>query len=146
MADQQPILEFFGENRFLSNFYPAEFVWDGIVWPTSEHAYQAAKVHDREERLRISRFKTPSEAKKVGKHLELREDWNQVRYDIMLEIVRAKFTQNPHLKAKLLATGGCRLEEGNHWGDRIWGVSPAGSNNGLNWLGEILMIIREELR
>jgi ribA/ribD-fused uncharacterized protein len=142
----QPILEFFGENRFLSNFYPAELVWDGIIWPSAEHAYQAAKVLDREERLRFSRMRTPSEAKKSGKTLVLRDDWEEVKYDIMLEIVRAKFKQNPDMRARLLATGDAHLEEGNNWHDRTWGVCPPGSNIGLNYLGEILMTVREELR
>ena len=141
-----PILEFFGEHRFLSNFWPAELVWDGIIWPSTEHAYQAAKVLDREERLRISRMRTPSEAKKTGKTLELRDDWEHVKYDIMLEIVRAKFTQNPDLKARLLATGDALLVEGNNWHDRIWGVCPPGSSEGLNYLGKILMTVREEMR
>jgi ribA/ribD-fused uncharacterized protein len=137
------ISEFFGENRFLSNFYPAEFVWDGIVWPSSEHAYQAAKMLDRNKRIEFSKLRTPSEAKKLGKHIELREDWNEVRYDLMYEIVLEKFRQNPHLKAKLIATGDARLEEGNNWNDRTWGICPPGSNMGLNWLGEILMSIRD---
>jgi ribA/ribD-fused uncharacterized protein len=140
------ILEFSGDYRFLSNFYKAELVWDNIVWPSSEHAYQAAKVLDREKRLELSRIKNPAMIKKMGKGLDLRDDWEQVKYDTMLEIVRAKFTQNPELKAKLLATGNAHLEEGNTWRDKTWGVCPPGSGEGLNYLGKILMTVREELR
>lgn len=131
---------------WLSNFYPAEFVWDGIIWPTSEHAYQAAKVLDRQTRLNISRLPFPGEAKKYGQLLPIDPDWESKKLDIMTSIVRAKFKQNPHLLDKLLATGEEKIEEGNNWGDTFWGVSPVGSDIGLNHLGEILMELRDEFR
>jgi ribA/ribD-fused uncharacterized protein len=139
------ILTFFDEYRFLSNFYPAELVWDNIVWPHSEAAYQAAKTTDRKLRLAMSKI-TAGESKRFGKTIELRSDWEEVKCGIMKEIVEAKFRQNPELKAKLLATGTAHLEEGNTWGDRIWGVCPPGSGNGTNWLGKILMEVRAEFR
>jgi hypothetical protein len=140
--NNEPILEFSGENHFLSNFERAEFVWDGIVWPTSEHAYQAAKVIDREGRIAISKVGRPGEAKKLGKTFNLRPDWSLLKIDIMYAIVYEKFRQNPHLKAKLLATGDAYLEEGNNWGDVVWGVcNGVGQNN----LGLILMRVRDEL-
>lgn len=145
MTEVDSILTFFGNYRFLSNFYPAEFVWDRIIWPSSEHAYVAAKTLDREERLKISRMEGKGVIKRYGRQIDLRPDWEEVKYDIMLEIVRAKFSQNPDLKEKLLATGNAHLEEGNHWKDRIWGVCPPGSGNGKNYLGKILMQVREEL-
>lgn len=145
MTKVDSILTFFGNYRFLSNFYPAEFVWDRIIWPSSEHAYVAAKTLDREERLKISRMEGKGVIKRYGRQIDLRPDWEEVKYDIMLEIVRAKFSQNPDLKEKLLATGNAHLEEGNHWKDRIWGVCPPGSGNGKNYLGKILMQVREEL-
>jgi ribA/ribD-fused uncharacterized protein len=142
----EPILTFFGEHRFLSNFFVAELVWDNIVWPSSEHAYQAAKTLDRSERIRISQLKTPGAAKKCGKTIQLRPDWEAVKVEIMYEIVLAKFSQNPELHDRLLATGDAHLEEGNSWHDRTWGVCPVGSGQGLNYLGVILMAVREELR
>ena len=61
----------------------------------------------------------------------------------MYELCKAKFTQNEDLKEKLLATGNDILEEGNTWGDRVWGtVNGVGENR----LGKILMRVREELR
>lgn len=139
-----PILEFKGPYRFLSNFFVAELVWDNIVWPSSEHAYQAAKSLDRDVRLRFSRLPTPVSAKHAGKGVALRPDWETVKVGVMAEIVRAKFTQNPRLKQLLIDTGDAHLEEGNTWGDRIWGVSPPGSGNGKNHLGKILMELRAE--
>jgi ribA/ribD-fused uncharacterized protein len=136
------ILEFFGEYRFLSNFYPAEFVWEGIVWPTSEHAFQAAKTLDKNERLQLSKILNPGDVKRAGKKLDLREDWPEVKLHTMYEVVYAKFNQNPSLKRMLLATGHAYLEEGNNWGDVIWGVCDGvGQNN----LGLILMRVRTEL-
>lgn len=131
---------------WLSNFYRAEFVWDGIIWPTSEHAYQAAKCADRQVRLNISRLPFPGEAKKYGQLVPIDPDWSSKKIPMMKEILTCKFRQNPDLKEKLLATGNTRIEEGNTWNDTFWGVCPPGSENGLNHLGELLMELREELR
>ncbi|TFH07047.1 MAG: NADAR family protein [Candidatus Thorarchaeota archaeon] len=141
----EPILTFFGKNRFLSNFYPAEMVWDSIVWPTSEHAYQAAKFPDRKDRLWISEMKSPQEAKAAGKG-KGGPDWQKQSLQLMYEIVKLKFQQNPHLKEMLLATGSVHLEEGNTWHDDFWGVCPPGSSQGRNELGKILMRVRRELQ
>lgn len=73
----------------------------------------------------------------------MRPDWEEVKYDVMYEIVKAKFIQNPDLKEKLLSTGDEYLVEGNHWGDRTWGQV---NGVGKNWLGKILMKVREELK
>ncbi len=86
-----------------------------------------------------------SDAKRLGRHVELRPDWEDVKIAIMEEIVRTKFTQNEDLKAMLLATGDLVLEEGNAWGDTFWGVD-AKTREGQNHLGRILMRVREELR
>ena len=61
----------------------------------------------------------------------------------MYDICYAKFTQNEELKSRLLATGTHLLEEGNTWGDKIWGTVDG---EGENHLGKILMRVRKELR
>lgn len=137
------IAEFQGEYRWLSNFWPAEVDFEGITYPTVEHAYQAAKTLDPAERRRIAAMTTPSEAKSAGRALPLRPDWEQVKFDVMERCVREKFTRHADLRAQLLATGNAELIEGNTWGDRIWGVYQG---QGDNRLGKILMKIREELR
>lgn len=141
---KEGIYEFKDEHRYLSNFYVRTLVWDGLLWPHSEAAYQAAKTLNPADRDAISRM-TPSEAKQHGKTVLLRPDWENVKYSIMKEIVYAKFSQNPELRDKLIATGTLHLEEGNHWNDRIWGVCPARSGQGKNWLGQILMEVRTQL-
>lgn len=138
------INDFRGKNYYLSNFYEAPVTYNGITYRNNEAAFQAQKVSDLEKQKEFSNL-NPSEAKKKGRHVKLRKDvdWDSVKTGFMYEIVRAKFEQNEDLKRKLLATGNEYLEEGNTWGDRIWGtVNGVGENR----LGKILMRIREELR
>lgn len=139
------ILEFTGDFRFLSNFYVADFVWNGTLWPHSEAAYQAAKATSREDYESFIKMK-PGESKRHGRKISVRSDWEEVKYDIMCEIVYEKFRQNPDLTERLLATGHAHLEEGNNHGDQIWGVCPPRSSQGSNLLGKILMDVREQLR
>lgn len=136
------IAEFQGDYRFLSNFWPAEVVFEGITYPTVEHAYQAAKTLDVAERRRIAAMPAPADAKRAGRALPLRPDWERVKFEVMEICVRYKFTHHPDLRAKLLATGDATLEEGNTWGDRVWGVYQG---QGENRLGRILMRVRSEL-
>jgi ribA/ribD-fused uncharacterized protein len=144
--------EFQGEYRFLSNFWPATITFEGIEYPSVEHAYQAAKTLDPSERRQIAALATPSEAKTAGRALASRglqrADWEQVKFDVMERCVREKFIRHADLRAKLLATGDAELVEGNDWGDRVWGVSPPPSQGGQgeNRLGKILMSVRDELR
>ena len=140
------IEQFQGPYRFLSNFYPAVVEFEGITYPSVEHAYQSAKTLDRAERQRIAAIADPAEAKRAGRALQYRADWETVKFDVMERCVRDKFTRHADLREKLLATGDTELEEGNTWDDRIWGVSPPGSGQGENRLGKILMKVRAELR
>ena len=132
---------FVGDYYFLSNFYETTVTFDGITYQNNEAAFQAQKTLLPEERKQFA-FLNPQAAKRAGRHLKLREDWETVKFDLMYEICKAKFTQHPELAEKLLATGEEELIEGNDWGDRIWGaVNGQGQNN----LGKILMRIRGEL-
>ena len=135
--------EFQGEYRFLSNFYPAIVVFEGITYPHVEGAYQSAKTLDMNERRRIAAITDPAEAKRAGRALQYRADWEQVKFEVMEVCVRYKFTHHPELREKLLATGDATLEEGNNWGDRTWGMV---NGVGENRLGKILMKVRDELR
>lgn len=137
------IKEFRGDNRFLSNFYPAIVSYEGKKYPTSEHAFQAAKTLDKLAIEKIRMAKTPGKAKRLGRKVVLRDDWDTVRILIMERIVRSKFSNDTALKEKLLATGDQELIEGNHWGDTFWGVCEGiGENN----LGKLLMRVRKYLR
>ena len=98
-----------------------------------------------DERTIIYHAKTPGEAKRLGHRCNKRNDWEDVKERIMYELVKAKFTFDTDVKAKLLATGNCYLQEGNRWGDTFWGVDLR-TGKGENKLGHILMRVREELR
>lgn len=137
------IEQFRGEARFLSNFYPAEVTHDGIEYPTTEHAFAAAKTLHFGERWQISQLSTPGKAKRAGRQNELRPDWEQVRDQIMMELTILKFVNHRHLKELLLSTGNAELIEGNTWDDKYWGVCDG---EGLNTLGKILMLVRDQLR
>lgn len=134
------ISSFRDEYFFLSNFYPVEIKLDGIVYPNAETAFQAQKTLDVEERRKFSMLKNPVQAKRLGRKVKLRDDWEEVKLDIMTEIVSQKFLQHPHLIEMLLQTGDEELIEGNKWGDRFWGVCKG---VGENHLGKILMKIRD---
>jgi len=138
----QTIKEFQHEYRFLSNFWPASVQLQGLWFPTVEHAYQAAKTFDLKEREAISYLSTPGEAKRAGRRLLVRPDWEEEKLLIMEDLVKQKF-QSPSLRAKLLETGDAKLEEGNYWRDRFWGVY---NGQGANHLGKILMKIRDEIK
>ena len=132
------------EYRFLSNFYEAKVEYDGLVFGSAEAAFQAQKCVNAEEKAQFTSF-GPSKSKGVGRRVQLRPDWEQVKAGLMEEIVRAKFTQNADLAKKLLATGDKLLVEGNTWGDVFWGVDTR-SGKGQNRLGRILMKVRDELK
>lgn len=137
------IASFKGPHSFLSNFHPAPLTYEGILYQTSEHAFQAAKTLDVEARKKIAALSTAGKAKAAGKKVALRANWNDIRVDIMREIVTIKFDTHPDLARELLATDDAELVEGNTWNDTFWGVCR---NNGLNHLGKILMEIRAKLK
>lgn len=136
------INEFRGEYYFLSNFYPCKVEWQGIVYENNESAFQSAKCINLEQRKNFIGL-DPSTAKRKGRRVKLRNDWEEIKDQVMYEIVLNKFLQNEDLKDKLLRTGEEELIEGNIWHDYYWGVC---NGRGKNKLGKILMQVREELR
>lgn len=142
LKSSEPIATFRGEHSFLSNMSNSPIKIGDNVYPSAEHAFQAAKTTIKSERDAILKASTPAEAKRLGRKVTLRENWNQKREEIMEEIIRQKFKQNESLAKKLIETGDRELMEGNTWGDKFWGVVDG---NGQNKLGKILMKIRSEL-
>jgi hypothetical protein len=142
-SPSERITSFFGGYRFLSNFWPARVRLDGdpFLYPTVEHAYQAAKT-DLRSRAALHSARTPVEAKRQGRTLLLLPDWESRRLTVMRELLRQKFA-HPDLRRLLLATGDAELVEGNTWGDTFWGVCKG---CGQNHLGRQLMAIRAEIR
>lgn len=136
----EKIERFSGEFAFLSNFYPSVVrCRDGHLVPTVEHGYQGAKTRMINKRLAIYSATSPGRAKRLGNRVDLRLDWDDVKVEVMRDLLINKFAI-PELRELLLDTGGTHLEEGNTWGDRIWGTV---AGVGQNLLGRLLMEIRE---
>jgi len=139
------IKEFQGEYRFLSNFFPSEIVIGGILFPTNEHFYQAMKTNDYKQMLVIAKAKSPGEAKKLGRIVKIRDNWEDIKEEIMWVGLWEKFN-NPVLREKLIKTGNCLLIEGNYWHDNFWGRCNCElcrtKPRRLNKLGQQLMKIR----
>lgn len=134
------------EYAFLSNFYVAPFKWNGYVWPTVEHAYQAEKTIILYEQEWIKVAKHPGIAKKIGKKVTERENWNVLKISVMTELIWEKFDQCSELHQMLLDTGSAELIEGNYHHDNFWGdcyCKNCKEVKGQNILGFILMQIRE---
>lgn len=138
--------EFKGKYRFLSNFYEKEITLYGRTYLNAEAAFQAQKTFDLDIKEQFQTL-NPAQAKYLGKRIKLREDWEDVKDEIMEYVIRAKFS-DPELQDMLISTGEEELVEGNTWGDTYWGVSIDVSKKygkGRNQLGKTLMKIRKEL-
>lgn len=141
------ITKFWGTYGFLSNFWPSPFFHNGEEWATVEHYYQASKAIHPEDSLKIRQVKTPAKAKRMAREIVLRPDWEFIKTSIMLDAVRMKFTQNKDLATLLIETGSELLIEGNEWHDTFWGRCDCPRcGHGQNFLGRILMLVREEIR
>lgn len=139
------ITRFTDRYRFLSNFYRCEVEFDGLVYPSVEHAYQAAKSLDPRDRRNIRIASSPGVAKRLGRKLPLRPDWDAVKQTVMLSCLESKFSPGTKLAQALIATHPSPLVEGNTWGDTYWGVDLR-TGEGMNVLGKLLVIVREKLR
>lgn len=135
----EDIIDSFTDNYFfLSNFSLSEVTYEGMIYPTVEHAFQAAKTLDIVERCKIAALSTPGQAKRAGRKVLLRDDWENIKIEVMRNLLHQKFEQ-PDLKKKLEETFPKDLIEGNNWGDTFWGVCDG---EGRNVLGKLLMGIR----
>jgi hypothetical protein len=155
---EEVIGTFDGQYRFLSNFYPASVILDGKEYPSTEHAFQAAKFSRTAPiRERIRKTRSARTAKRLGHTPGMfmtQRAWRDYRsLTIMRDVVWQKFTRHEELKRLLLATGEKRLEEGNTWHDNTWGICHCKGckalrergypySMGRNQLGKILMQVR----
>jgi len=130
-------MEFRGKYWFLSNFYPCKVSFGGMEFACVEAGFQAMKCANKEDRKLFVGI-NGAEAKKLGRKVKMRADWEKVKDDVMFALVSQKF-ENPTLKAKLKAIEG-DIVENNDWNDTYWGVCRG---RGLNKLGKILMEVRK---
>lgn len=145
------IAGFAGPWRGLSNFALTEVWLDGVAYSTVEHAFQAAKTLLPHERELVRQARTPGEAKRLGRRVTLRPDWESVKHAVMADLLAQKFAR-PRAEAVLLATGEAALIELNVWGDRHWGqIDPQSPKSprpdpslwvGENRHGQLLMLQR----
>lgn len=143
-----PTQVFFYEQDFyvLSNFSAFRLRWKGHNFDTSEAAYHWEKFPDRADiQFEIETADSAHEAFKIAERLRgfRRPDWDEVKVDVMLDILRAKAAQHDYVRRKLLATGDRELVE-DSWRDDFWGWGP--NRSGANMLGRLWMEVRAELR
>lgn len=137
----EPIAYFEGPHRFLSNFYACWVTYEGVEYASVEHAYQAQKTLDPQERENIRLAGGPGYAKRLGRTATIRPHWDAMKVRIMSELLAEKFS-NPELALMLKRTGDALLIEGNWWNDRFWGVCRG---EGENMLGKLLMEVRDAI-
>ena len=145
------IQKFSGEHEFLSNFSPHGFKLQDIWFPTNEHFFQAmkCKVGDLKSFREIVDAPTPGKAKRIARKVPLRENWDEIKIQIMSDGLGFKFEQNPDIRQKLLDTGEAMLIEGNNWHDNFWGDCKCEKcilKMGRNLLGVSLMFLRGRIR
>lgn len=139
--------QFRGSTYFLSNFYRHPVRIGDDVYPTAEHAFQALKADDPQERAWIIEAETPLIAKRRGRKVKIASYWEDIRVRVMEQVLEAKFS-DPQLAEKLVATHPEKLVEGNDWHDQFWGDCHCGRcpGEGVNMLGVTLMELRSKLR
>lgn len=143
------VLEFKSEFKRFSNFYPVTIHYNRRTFPTVEHAFVSEKSFDPSFKNRIANLKATQAgyAKKLGRQIQLRDDWDEIKNQVMFELVLTKFNK-PEFQSFLLLTGEGKIVEGNYWHDNYWGdcyCKKCQSVMGLNYLGRILMKIRENI-
>lgn len=151
--NEKEIKGFFGEYRFLSNFWPAKVIFDGDEYTASENAYQAAK-YKKDQRDYLKKCSPKEAVVFVRENIEgayTKEQWDNLKFQIMRSLLVQKFDKNlnPENFKKLIETGDKYLEETNYWEDTYWGVSKSNISEegiGENNLGKLLMEIRDNLK
>lgn len=125
-----------------SNFYPAKFHLDGIDWACSEQAFMSFKSEDPAYKTKLRQATSPFEAKRLGRTANLIPNWDNVKFDIMVRVLTAKFSQNPPLAELLQMTGDRPIHE--NCKDPWWGGGP-NFPSGKDLLGKALMQVRTTL-
>jgi ribA/ribD-fused uncharacterized protein len=139
---------FCGEFEFLSNFSPSPVEYKGHIYPSIEVAFQSAKCYNEVDAGLFKKFKThfdSGKAKRLGRQINLRPDWENIKLDIMFDLLCKKF-QIPSLRQQLLTTGDMEITEFNQWHDITFGVctcNRCSKKEAKNILGKMLMEIRD---
>lgn len=137
------IKEFKNRYRFLSNLWLCKIPYEGRVWRSVEHAYQAAKCKLEQDKQKIFDIVKPGEAKRFGRLVRMHQDWEETKLSVMETLLWEKF-KDPLLRQWLIETGNKTLQEGNHWHDMFWGIDLK-TGEGENHLGKLLMKVRKRI-
>jgi len=137
------IEQFRDEYSWLSNFSPCDIIYEGISYPSTEHFYVGMKTTDILLREEISKLETPGKAKRFGRKIDVRDDWDDIKISTMRYALDQKFSKDPY-KTLLIETGDMEIQEGNFWQDKFWGVDFE-TKEGKNILGKMIMKIRDSL-
>lgn len=135
----------FGPLGYLATYSNHGFLKDGIYWKTSEHYYQAQKFEDENVRKLIIDAPTPKIASNIGRdrQYKIKENWEEIKQNVMYDAVFYKFKANPDILEKLLQTGDEEIVE-ETVKENYWGCGPL--KDGQNNYGKILVKVREDLR
>lgn len=129
--------------RFLSNFYVRPQECRGLIWNSNEHFFQGMKTEDPVWRERIRAAVNPGKSKGLGRKAPMVQNWDTIKFAIMREGLRAKFS-HPDLRTALIATGDAAIYEDSPY-DKIWGTGTLmGKGPGKNLLGVLLTELRTE--
>jgi len=142
---KEPILFYEREFYVFSNFSSFAIEWKGELWMTSEHAYHSEKFEDENLKEQIQNTRSAHDALKLA-HAnkdKYRSDWEEIKLEVMKEILRVKVEQHPYVKKKLLESGDRELIE-DSWRDSYWGWGP--NKDSENHLGKLWMEVRDEIR
>jgi hypothetical protein len=149
MSNELNIIDSFScKNFYLCNFFKTPITYKSRIWPSAEHIFQASKSLNEAVRELIRIANTPGKVGALGRIINPRPDWDDIKNELMLEIVRLKFDQNIKIREKLINTGDAILINGNTWHDNYWGdckCRKCQDIKGFNYLGLILMVVRKEL-
>ena len=140
----KPILFYDDEYYLLSNFSAHQVEFEGRLYPTVEHAYQAQRFNDEVIKEKGRLAKSPVLAKAVAYQFkdQWRPDWHEIKVEVMTEIVAAKLAQHDDVNQGLIKTGKAEIRE-NSPVDYIWGIGKDG--RGQNLMGKIWMKLREKV-
>jgi ribA/ribD-fused uncharacterized protein len=132
-----------------SNLYRREIEFEGSVYPTAEHAYQAGKARKSEVRAWLMSAPSPALLAMAAHGLyywDVSPGWSTLKFDRMKRILKVKYSQHEDMKILLLSTGTLRLVESatvDSPVNRLWGEV---NGKGQNKLGQLLMEVRDELK
>ena len=123
---------------YLSNFYECRIYYKGLLYRSSESAYQAQKCKDERLKSKFAyggEWSSAAESERQGKHVEIVDNWDSIRDKVMFDVVLNKFIQNRDIADKLIELRHYNIEEANGHGDTYWGTVDG---MGENKLGLIL--------